>query len=195
MKNNVPAKITESLIKAGAVPPEDSALYEYGIRQGIFLVINIATAVLIGLFLGMVWQCIIFLIAYNPVRTYAGGYHAGTPLVCYLLSIPMVVAVLLGIKLIPWNGYICAIALFIALMIIVLLAPVEDRNKPLNEREKTVYGRRAGVYSAVLSGMAVTLWFAGMAQISLSIVMALGVAAVMLVLGAVKNSNYEEKKA
>jgi len=77
----------------------------------------------------------------------------------------------------------------------VLLAPVEDRNKPLNEREKTVYGRRAGVYSAVLSGMAVTLWFAGMEQISLSIVMALGVAAVMLVLGAVKNSNYEEKKA
>lgn len=195
MKNNVPAKITKSLIKAGAVPPEDSALYEYGIRMGFLLVINIATAVLIGLFLGMVWQCIIFLIAYNPVRTYAGGYHAGTPLACYLLSIPMVVAVLLGIKLIPWNGYICAIALFIALMIIVLLAPVEDRNKPLNEREKTVYGRRAGVYSAVLSGMAVTLWFAGMEQISLSIVMALGVAAVMLVLGAVKNSNYEEKKA
>jgi accessory gene regulator B len=195
MKNRVPAKITESLIKAGAVPPEDSALYEFGIRQGIFLVINIATAVLIGLFLGMVWQCIIFLVAYNPVRTYAGGYHAGTPLKCYLLSMPTITAVLLGIKLIPWNGYVCAIALFITLMIIVLLAPVEDRNKPLSEREETVYGRRAGIYSAVLSGLAITLWFAGMEQISLSIVMALGLAAVMLILGAVKNNYYTEKKA
>ena len=195
MKNNVPAKITESLIKAGAVPPEDSALYEYGVRQGILLVINIATAVLIGLFLGMVWQCIIFLIAYNPVRTYAGGYHAGTPLACYLISIPIMTAVLLGIRLIPWNGYVCAIALFFTLMVIVLLAPVEDRNKPATEREKTVYRRRAGIYSAVLSGLAITLWFAGMKQISLSIVMALGVAAVMLILGAIKNSYLEEKKA
>jgi accessory gene regulator B len=190
MKNDVPAKITESLIKAGAVPPEDSALYEFGIRQGIFLVINIATAVLIGLFLGMVWQCIIFLIAYNPVRKYAGGYHAGTPVACYLISIPIITAALLGIRLIPRNGYVCAIELFITLMIIVLLAPVEDQNKPATEREKKVYGRRAGIYSAVLSGLAMTLWFAGMKQISLSIVMALGVAAVMLILGAIKNSYF-----
>lgn len=194
MKNDVPAKITESLIKAGAVPPEDSALYEFGIRQGIFLVINIATAVLIGLFLGMVWQCIIFLVAYNPVRTYGGGYHAGTPLVCYLLSIPIITAVLLGIKFIPWNGYVCAIALFITLMIIVLLAPVEDRNKPLSEKEVKVYGRRAGIYSAALSGLAITLWFTGLKQISLSIVMALGVAAVMLILGAIKNSYFRGKE-
>jgi len=194
MKNKVPAKITESLIKAGAVPPEDSSLYEFGIRQGILLVINIATAVLIGLFLGMVWQCVIFLIAYNPVRTYAGGYHAGTPLTCYLLSIPMILAVLFGIKMIPWNGNVCAIALFITLMIIVLLAPVADRNKPLSEREVTVYGRRAGIYSAILSGLAMTLWFAGMKQISLSIVMALGVAAVMLMLGAIKNSYFRGKE-
>jgi accessory gene regulator B len=190
MKNDVPAKITDSLIKAGAVPPEDSALYEYGIRQGILLVINIATTVLIGLFLGMVWQCIIFLVAYNPVRTYAGGYHAGTPLACYLISIPIMTAGLLGIRLIPWNGYVCAIALFITLMIIVLLAPVEDRNRPLSEKEVKVYGRRAGINAAVLTGLAITLWFAGMIQISLSIVMALGVAAVMLILGAIKNSYF-----
>jgi accessory gene regulator B len=195
MKNNVPERITESLIKAGAVPPEDSALYEFGIRQGIFLVINIATAVLIGLFLGMVWQCIIFLIAYNPVRTYAGGYHAGTSLICYLLSIPMILAVLSGIRMIPWNSYFCLIALIIAVIIIGILAPVEDRNKPLNERERTVYGRRARIYSAALFGAALVLWFAGLEQTSLSIVMALGVAAVMLILGAVKNSSYKEEKA
>jgi accessory gene regulator B len=195
MKNDVPAKITESLIKAGAVPPEDSALYEFGIRQGIFLVINIATTVLIGLFLGMVWQCIIFLVAYNPVRTYAGGYHAGTPLVCYLISIPMILAALSGIKMISWNGYVCAIVLFITLMIIVLLAPVEDRNKPLNEREVTVYGRKARMYSVGLSGAALMLWFAGMKQTALSIVMALGVAAVMLILGAIKNGNIIKEKA
>jgi len=163
--------------------------------MGILLVINIVTAVLIGLLMGMFWQSIIFLLAYNPVRTYSGGYHARTPLVCYLLSIPMILIVLLGIKMLPWTGYLCVIALFCSVVIIEILAPVADPNKPLNEREKIVYKGRARTYSAVFFGAALMLWFAGLEQISLSIVMALGVAAVMLVLGAIKNGNMSKEKA
>lgn len=195
MIKKVSGGITDFLVEAGAAPTEDKALYEYGIRQGILLVINIATAVLIGFLLGMVWQCILFLIAYNPVRTYSGGYHARTPLACYLLSIPMILVVLLGIKMLPWNGYICVVALLCSVVIIEVLAPVADPNKPLNEREKIVYKGRTRSYSAVFFGVALMLWFAGLEQISLSIVMALGVAAVMLVLGAVKNGNMSKEKA
>lgn len=193
MKTNVPRKITDSLVHAGAVPIEDKALYEFGIRQGIFLVINIATAVLIGLLLGMLWQTVVFLVAYNPVRSYAGGYHAGTPLACYLISIPMVAGVLFGIKLIPWNGYAVVIVLILAGVLIWLLAPVADANKPLDQLERKVYGRKARIYMAVLTGLAVVLWLAELKQSSLSIVMALGVASVMLIFGAVKNKKLEEK--
>jgi accessory gene regulator B len=194
MKSNVSARITDSLVSAGAVPSEDKALYEYGIRMGIWMVINVATAVLIGLFLGMLWQSIVFLLAYNPVRTYAGGYHASNHFTCYLLSIPMMLAVLFGIKLVPWNGYIFITALLCAYIVIEMLAPVEDSHKPLNEREKQVYKGRSRIYSLMLAGAAIILWFIGMIQTSLSIVMALGVAAVMLILGAIKNSNLLKKE-
>ncbi len=196
MKTNVPGRIADSLVHVGAVPSEDKALYEYGVRQGILMVINFVTAVLIGLILGMVWQTIVFLIAYIPVRSYAGGYHAGTNLTCYLLSVPLVLTVLLGIKLVPWNGYLCLITLFCAAVIIEILAPVEDSNKPLNEREKVVYKKRARGFTAFLFGVAIALWFTGIKQSSLSIVMALGVAAVMLILGAAKNRiRIKEEKA
>jgi accessory gene regulator B len=188
-------RVADSLVNTGAAPAEDKALYEYGIRQGIFLVINIATAVLIGLFIGMLWQCIIFLIAYNPVRSYAGGYHARTPLACYLLSIPTITAVLVAIKLLPWSGFVCAFILFCSTMVIGFLAPVADPNKPLNEREISAYKSRARAYSAVLTGAAIMLWWAGMTQISITIIMALGFAAVMLILGAVKNGNKQIEKA
>lgn len=195
MKHDISERIADSLVNAGAAPAEDKALYEYGIKMGILLVINIATALLIGLLLGMVWQCVIFLVAYNPIRSYAGGYHARTSLNCYLLSIPMMLVVLLGIRMIPWNAYLCLICLFIAVMVIGFLAPVEDPNKPLNEREIMVYGRRARIYSILLSGAAIILWFAELKQTSLSIVMALGVAAVMLILGAIKNRRMKEMRA
>lgn len=189
MKTSVPGKITASLVQAGVVPSEDKDLYEYGIRQGIILVINLATVVLIGLLMGMVWQSIIFLLAYNPIRSYAGGYHAGTQLTCYLLSIPMILAVLLGIKLIPWNGYLFSIVIIFAGITVFLLAPVEDANKPLDQLEKKVYGKKARISLAILIVSAIALWSAGADQIALSIVMALGVITVMLILGAIKNKN------
>lgn len=191
---NVPAKIADSLIDVGAVPLEDKDLYEYGIRQGIILVINLATVVLIGLLMGMVWQSVAFLLAYNPIRSYAGGYHAGTQLTCYLLSIPMIFAVLLGIKLIPWNDYLFSIVIICAVITVCLLAPVEDANKPLDPLEKKVYGKKARIILAVLIVAAITLWFTDTIQIALSIVMALGVITVMLILGAIKNSYHMKKE-
>jgi accessory gene regulator B len=193
MKPSVPERIADSLVKAGAAPIEDKALYEFGIREGIFLVINIATALLIGLLLGMLWQCVIFTLAYNPIRSYAGGYHAGTRRKCYLFSILAVSAVLLGIRLIPWNDYIVVISVIVAGIIVLTLAPVEDANKPLDELETKVYGRRARILLAVLSILAVGLWFAGVEQVALAVVMALVLITVMLILGAVKNKLLVEK--
>lgn len=196
MKKNVPGKIADSLVLSGAVPAEDKALYEFGIRQGILLVINIATAVLIGMIMGMVWQTIVFLIAYTPIRSYAGGYHAGTQLICYLLSIPMILAVLLGVRFIPWNGYVFSILIVCAGIAVFLLAPVEDRNKPLDQLERAVYGKKARMISVILIAAAISLWLAGAVQSALSVAMALGVITVMLVLGSIKNRNLmKEEKA
>ena len=42
-----------------------------------------------------------FILAYIPIRSYAGGYHASTQLRCYILSNAVVVAVLIAIRLVP----------------------------------------------------------------------------------------------
>lgn len=188
MKINVSEKIVESLITMGVVPSEDKELYKFGIIQGILMVINVLTFILIGLIFGMVWQSIVFMLAYIPIRSYAGGYHARTQLKCYLLSIASIIAVLIEIKLIPWNGYICSIISLCAGMIIFWLAPVEDSNKPFDQIEITVYKKRTRIILVLLLVVAFLFWFVGSKQNSISIIMALEVVAVMLIFGAVKNS-------
>ncbi|MDD4565549.1 MAG: accessory gene regulator B family protein [Eubacteriales bacterium] len=188
MKTNVPEKITELLLRTGTITSEDKDLYEYGVRQGIILIINLITVVVIGLLMGMVWQSLVFMLAYNPIRSYAGGYHASTPLVCYLISIPFMLIILTGIKMIPWNGYICAAVLLFAGMVLFKLAPVEDLNKPLRQIEITVYRKKSRIIAVVLGCTAVLLWLTGLKQISASIIMALFVIAVMLILGVLKNN-------
>lgn len=181
-------KIANSLIKTGSIPSEEKQLYEYGIRLGILQIINLLTILAIGLIMGMGLESLVFLIACAPVRSYTGGYHASTPLKCYLLSIPLSLAVLLGIRLIPWNAMLSLSALLFAAAVILLLAPVEDLNKPLDQIEKTVYRRRARAILAALSFTAILFWFLEFRQISMGIVMALSLVAILLILGALKNN-------
>jgi len=183
-------RVADSLISIGVVQSEDRGLYEYGIRQGIVLILNVLTIVLIGSVLGMVWQSIFFMLAIIPIRPYAGGYHASSRLACYLLSIPVTVGVLMGIKLIPWSGLVYFSALFCSALVILLLAPIEDSNKPLDELEKKVYKKRARINLLVLLFTAILFWIIDFRQVSIGILMALGVVAILLILGAIKNSKY-----
>lgn len=124
------------------ISAEDEALYSYGLRQGAVFLLNIATTLCIGWLLGMVKESVVFMLSYLPLRRMAGGYHARTQLRCYLLGMVLTVSVLLAAKWLPWNGVLCSVLLVAASAIIVWLAPVEDSNKPLDEAEKEMYGRR-----------------------------------------------------
>ena len=181
-------KIVESLIANGAVPSEDRELYEYGIRQGSLMVINLVTVILIGMFLGMVLQSLVFMLAYIPMRTYAGGYHANTQLRCYLLSIPFMMIVLLGIRMIPWNGYVCLCVLLCIGLVLYKLAPVENPNRPFREIEFKVFKKRTRIIAVALSCSAILFWIVGIKQIAVSIIMALLMVSVMLILGVLKNN-------
>jgi len=180
-------KIVDSLIANGAVPSEDRELYEFGIRQGSLMVINLVTALLIGMFMGMILQCIVFMLAYIPIRTYAGGYHASTQLRCYLLSIPFILVALIGIRLIPWNVYICLGTLFFIGLVVYKLAPVEHVNRPFSKTEFKVFRKRTRIIAVALCCTAILLWAVGVNQIAVSIIMALLMVSVMLILGILKS--------
>lgn len=179
-------RIAGALVNCGATA-ENKELYAFGLRQGGFMLLNAAATLAIGLALEMVWQSILFSLAYIPLRTFAGGYHAKTPLRCFILSNIMVVTALLGIRLVQWNSFICAIIGMCAGLIVFLLAPVEDRNKPLDQKEQSVYKKRARIILCVLFVIALSAWLLGQLQITSYIVVAVTALCVMLVLGNVKN--------
>lgn len=135
-------KYVNMLIYNGIIENEDREIYAYGLKQGILVIINIIITILIGLSLNMVWESIIFMVSYVPLRIYAGAYHARTQLRCFWYSILLILSVLLTIKFIPWTNFIILGLALISGTIIYLLAPVEDENKPLTESEVKAYRNR-----------------------------------------------------
>ena len=175
--------IVGKMIEAEIIAEQDRELYAFGLEQGMWLVLNLLTMVVIGLLMDMLLACLYFLLAYVPLRIYAGGYHARTPLHCYFGGIVLMLTALLMIKWFPWTMWRCAGVMAIASLIIWRLAPVEDSNKPLDEIEKTVYARRARKVAAVEIGVVAIAGISGWLTITRSIAISFGLSAMVLMLG------------
>lgn len=182
-------KYTDKLIVTETIRPDERELYIYGLRQGLLIIANILTIIAIGFLYKMVWQCTLFMVVYFPLRSFAGGYHAKTPLRCYSFSIVLIISVLSSIKYIPRIDYdAIGLALFAGITIYAL-APVEDINKPLNQREISVYKKWTRViFSVELCAMLLVMTL-GLSEISLCISVSMFASSIMLILGKIKNKH------
>ena len=137
---------------------------------------------------GMLWQSLVFTAAYIPLRSFAGGYHAKTPNRCYVFSIFMIIAVLLVMRYVPITDHICGITLLTSYSILVLLAPVADKNKPLDSMEQQVYRKRALLIGGAEVAVAMACFVFGWQQLAVCLTVTITVMAMMLLLGKLKNS-------
>lgn len=145
MLTKVAAKrIVDWLVKNGGVEDGERIAYEFGLDKLFSSLINILFALIFGLLLGVPLQAIVFYLAYASLRIYAGGYHAEKPLNCLLAGVLVLIPCFVAIRFYQaWNlpiifwGLLCLCVLFL-----FVSAPVEHKNKPLDDVEKVVYRHR-----------------------------------------------------
>ena len=186
MMEHFAEKTIIKLVQLGSIKEEEKEIYAYGLQQGIFIILNIATTITIGYISHMLWQNILFMVAYLPLRSFAGGYHARTQLRCYLYSIILTSIVLSAVRFIPWTSFICiGLALF-AGVIIFILSPVEDINKPLDQAEVIMYKKRTSIILLLEMIVILFLLLFELNNILPCITVSLLTLSVMLVLGKLK---------
>ena len=174
------------LIVTNNVSEEDREIYAYGLHQGISMIFNIITTLVIGWLCNYFWQCFVFMLFFMPLRSFAGGYHAKTEFRCYLFSIALVISALWGIKYISGSIYICFGLLIFAAGIICLLAPVEDSNKPLDKLEIKVYRKYIKIILSTECLVAALLSVLGYYDFLACIVIAVSASCVLVTAGKVK---------
>lgn len=176
-------KITDKLIANSIITCEDKEIYVYGFEQSFLMLLNIMTTIVVGLIFNVLWQSIVFLLAYIPLRSYAGGYHARTQLRCYLLSIAIMVTFALMIKYISWNELSIMLLTLISCGVILMLAPIADNNKPLDSEEIKVYRNRTRIillFEVFIICVFVNL---GIREVSAYIMLSVLLLSIMLLLG------------
>lgn len=137
MINNLATHITEKLISSNTIKPEDRDLYIYGIFMLLSQLLFILLTVVFGLVLNCVVESIVFYIAFQFIRRYAGGYHAKTETRCEIMSTLSIFACLVVIRLSKLYGFdtvLLCLAIVVAISIAVF-CPLDTPEKPLSEKE------------------------------------------------------------
>lgn len=181
MRNGRIGQMVNFLASNDIISEEDKEFYQFAFKQGFRMILNVITTFLIGSVLGMSWQSLLFLFAFIPIRSYAGGFHAATPLRCYLYSMCIITAVLKGISVLEGHTLIQAVLTLVSAIIIYYMAPIESHNKPLTKPERMEYRKKTIRWLVLLmAGVIVT---SGIKQeISLCLSAAIAVSAVLLLL-------------
>ena len=180
-------KIGNNLVHSGVIKEEDAEIYIYGINQILTSVLNVSSALIIGLIFGVFPEIAVFMAAYIPLRSFAGVYHAKTPLSCYVFSVIMLIVVSIGLKYLHLADWVYYAVFVAATLVVLVLSPVEDRNKPLAEIEQKVYKKRTMNIAAAEVMVCLALKFVGYDNLFVAVVYSFVVLNFMLVAGKVKN--------
>lgn len=128
--------ITKFFVKKRWIEPEQSSWFCYCIEKKLLTTFISIPAFGLALYLAGFWPSIIFFGSYFYLRSYANGFHANSPLICFILSLILeifflgiVYPAVTAFPLLSWilNG--------INLILIILLAPFNHPKMHLTTEE------------------------------------------------------------
>lgn len=172
-------------------PNEDPEIMEYGFYVIISKVIFIAAIIIVGIIFGELVPILLFTLFYTPLRSFAGGIHAKTPLRCLIFSLVMLVCVAAVNKYILIPHHITYIFLIFTIIIILLLSPVETPNKPLDEIEKKVYRKKSNIITVIEVVIGVIFELFSYEIVLNNVMFVFCVISVMLVCGEMENIKHK----
>lgn len=126
--------IAAKMVDNSIIKKTEMGLYAYGMRLMLMSVIDISVVIIIAIMFHRFVETVLFLLAFIPLRMYAGGYHAHSELGCFIIFIFTYFIFLILIEYVPINTYpvIAVNVAILGLVCILKFAPIVNSNKPLS---------------------------------------------------------------
>ena len=135
-------RITAWLSKIKIISSDQEVVCKWGMTHILDTLFNIATFTAIGLLFRMLPETAVFTVAYIPLRSFAGGYHAKTPFRCWVISNFLLIAALLIVRYVSHFTAFFLLLTALSLLCLVVLMPVSDIHKKLSEKDRKKYRRK-----------------------------------------------------
>lgn len=138
-------KLTDYILSKDAISENNYDIYVYGFTCFLELSISFISTFIIGICLGMFFECILFSCIFMPLRSLAGGLHLNKFFHCYLLSCFMLTATLLLVKFFSIPDYISLIGCILFPIILFIIGPINHPNRPVTDEENSIFKRKTNI--------------------------------------------------
>lgn len=197
MISRVSSNITNLLIKKAIICSESKELYDYGFFILLSQILYFIIAVIFGIAFSVFLQSIIFYIAFQFIRKYAGGYHASTEVRCEIMSTLSILVCIVMIWL--SKSYNFSLLLFcislVAAMIIAVLCPLDTPEKPLSNKELKYFRKISWLILFIVTALIAVSYIFNWCYIFSPCCMSLILESVLIMAGKIKQiSNIKKMK-
>ena len=186
MINKLSTFFTEKLLSNGTI--RDKELYIYGLFMLLSQLMFFIIACIFGFVLNCIIESIIFYIAFQFIRKYAGGYHAATETRCEILSTLSILACIVVIRLSKTYDFQTVLLIISAVssVCIFVFCPLDTPEKPLSKKEFKYFRKVSWVILLVISINIIVSYFFKFQMVLVPCCLSLILESVLLVAGKIK---------
>lgn len=173
-------------------------LYEYAVYIILSSAFHVITVITLGLCFNLLVESLVFYFSFIAIRKFAGGYHAKTPVRCYLFSFASNIIILCLVK---WLSSINTLFIFIfiifellCVVLILLISPLDTENNPLTGQEKKMYRMLTSIITILIFIISSLCFFKGYRNIGSSMICGVIMSALVLLMRKIQIINMRIKK-
>ncbi len=179
--------LSRRLVERGIIKEEEQEIYQFGIRNGMIILLNVLTAFLIGLVTEKLFVVAVFTLSFMVLRSYTGGYHSDSRIFCYVGSnLVLFIPVYTEMLFVQTDNYILFIFLALAVGIIMVYSPMHSKNRKLDEAEQKHFGRKARIITVIQLIVLGVLWYMEQNTYAYAIYSSLCITTVLMLIGKVQ---------
>lgn len=149
MLTKIATSLTRRLQRKGVVSNEAEDIYVYGFELLVSFVFSTTLILTLGWILDAVLETFCFLGVFILLRSFTGGYHANKYWQCTAITLSVYTLVMMLSKNFQLNIMFYELLFVVGLIVIIIMAPIENCNKPLSNTEKEKHKRVSAILFVV----------------------------------------------
>lgn len=179
--------LSRRMVERGIIKEEEQEIYQFGIRNGMIILLNVLTAFLIGLVTEKLLIVAVFTVSFMVLRSYTGGYHSDSRIFCYIGSnLVLFIPVYTQSLFVKTEDSILCILLAIAVSIILIFSPMHSKNRKLDEAEQKHFGRKVRAITVAQLIVLGVLWYMEHESYAYAIYSSICITAVLMLIGKIQ---------
>lgn len=153
--------ITEFFIRCDVIDEGEQDIYQYGNEIVISTILDFLILFGFALAFHDFTNVFLFWITFFILRKFGGGYHADTYLKCKIVfSINiLIVLIMLHYFQYAFNVYLLVLLTLFSCLVIFILAPIDNENKPLSDSELKINAIKCRICSSIVTIFSIVLFY------------------------------------